>query len=621
MSGTLKIIFCRLLPAFFLLGCFGCAGVPPRFYTPQQDSIDTSLVLNPEFNVKNYVDLINAQYNSDDIFIGEYTHEWSANLRLWTDTAVRSLKTELEKRGKTVTIESPTVFELSVENVKTSGKIIGFIKTDLKQSGCPLDTDHDGVPDYRDLCPGTPAGALVDVKGCPLDSDRDGVPDYLDKCPGKKIEDVKKEQGKAKKEKPQDVKKYLRLKKYDPIAKDDLSVQGFSIVSKLPPDEVIRLIRAEFKKHSVLVTENSANIYQFIMAEEKWNNSFATLKHDLDQKDIDLIDGHPQIIWLSVNHVSLFWPFWNVGCRLNLNVRIADEYMRNFQVEKISKDLYTSCDGALSDAMAKMFMPRKFTRDTDGDGVPDYKDECPNTPKGVAVDDKGCPIDTDGDGVPDYKDECPNTPEGVTVDEKGCPPDSDRDGVPDYMDECPDTPNGVKVDDIGCPLDSDGDGVPDYKDMCPNTPPGVMVDERGCPPDSDYDGVPDDRDQCPHTPRGAKVDERGCWIVSDTLFSFNKSNVNPKYNHLLDEIVTVLGKNPSLKIEIQGHTDNIGSNSYNAKLSEKRAIAVKNYLTKKGINPKRIFPVGYGSLRPIATNKTKEGRELNRRVELVPISR
>ena len=620
MSGTLRIVFCRLLPILSLVVSLACTSVPSRFYTPQQDAIEGDLVLNSEYNVKNYVDLINAQHHSEDVFIGEYTHEWSANYRLWTRTAVRLLKSELEKRGHTVTIESPTVFELSVEYDKISGNVTGFIKTDLKQSGCPLDTDRDSVPDYRDLCPGTPTSARVDANGCPLDSDRDGVPDYVDKCAGDKIEDAKRENDEPKEKKPVDVRKYLRLKQYEISDGERLSTQGFSITSKLPPDETIRLLKAVFKRLGVVVTENSANIYQFVVPEEKWENDFAELKHDLDQKDIELIDGHPQIIWLSIDHVSLFWPFWNVGCRLNLKVRIADEYMRSFQTEKITRNLYSSCNGALSESVAKMFMPQKFTRDTDGDGVPDYKDECPDTPKGVAVDDKGCPIDSDGDGVPDYKDECPNTPRGVIVDEKGCPLDSDMDGVPDYRDECPDTPKGVKVDDKGCPLDSDGDGVPDYKDMCPNTPPGVEVDERGCPLDSDHDGVPDYRDQCPDTPRGAKVDERGCWIISETLFSFNKSNVNPKYNHLLDEIVVVLEKNRSLKIEIQGHTDNIGSNTYNAKLSERRAMAVKDYLSKKGISPKRLFPVGYGPLRPLATNKTDAGRALNRRVELVPIN-
>lgn len=120
-------------------------------------------------------------------------------------------------------------------------------------------------------------------------------------------------------------------------------------------------------------------------------------------------------------------------------------------------------------------------KDSDGDGVLDSRDLCPDTPLGVKVDEFGCPIDSDGDGVPDYLDLCPNTPYGVKVDEDGCPLDSDGDGVPDYMDKCPDTPVGVKVDIHGCPIDSDGDGVPDYKDECPDTPPGVEVDHRGCP--------------------------------------------------------------------------------------------------------------------------------------------
>ena len=120
-------------------------------------------------------------------------------------------------------------------------------------------------------------------------------------------------------------------------------------------------------------------------------------------------------------------------------------------------------------------------KDSDGDGVIDANDMCPNTPAGVKVDQFGCPIDTDNDGVPDYLDKCPGTPVGVLVDKNGCPLDSDGDGVPDYLDKCANTPAGVKVDSYGCPLDSDGDGVPDYMDKCPNTPVGTAVDQNGCP--------------------------------------------------------------------------------------------------------------------------------------------
>ena len=89
--------------------------------------------------------------------------------------------------------------------------------------------------------------------------------------------------------------------------------------------------------------------------------------------------------------------------------------------------------------------------------------------------------DTDGDGVFDTKDKCPDTPHGLAVDQDGCPLDSDQDGVYDYIDECPNTPLNVHVDDKGCPFDTDSDGVLDYKDKCPGTPTGLTVDTDGCP--------------------------------------------------------------------------------------------------------------------------------------------
>jgi len=109
-------------------------------------------------------------------------------------------------------------------------------------------------------------------------------------------------------------------------------------------------------------------------------------------------------------------------------------------------------------------------KDSDGDGVTDDLDQCPNTPQGTPVNSVGCPLDSDGDGVNDDLDQCPNTPKGAPVDKDGCPLDSDGDGVFDYLDQCPNTPKGAPVDKDGCPLDSDGDGVFDYLDKCPGTP-------------------------------------------------------------------------------------------------------------------------------------------------------
>lgn len=123
----------------------------------------------------------------------------------------------------------------------------------------------------------------------------------------------------------------------------------------------------------------------------------------------------------------------------------------------------------------------KGNADSDGDGVPDKYDKCPNTPSFIMADANGCPPDEDQDGVGDYLDKCPGTPSGISVDSLGCPADSDHDGVADYLDNCPDTPKKAKVDKQGCPVDTDGDGVFDYLDKCPGTPKGTKVDKEGCP--------------------------------------------------------------------------------------------------------------------------------------------
>lgn len=138
--------------------------------------------------------------------------------------------------------------------------------------------------------------------------------------------------------------------------------------------------------------------------------------------------------------------------------------------------------------------------------------------------------------------------------------------------------------------------------------------------DADKDGVPDADDACPGTPLGAKVDERGCWTLNtDYLFDFDKSVVKVQYYPYLDELVPVLKNNPALRVEIQGHADSTGTNIYNQGLSERRAKAVKNYLTKKSFDASRLTAVGFGEARPAYSNDTREGRAKNRRVELKPI--
>ncbi len=270
-------------------------------------------------------------------------------------------------------------------------------------------------------------------------------------------------------------------------------------------------------------------------------------------------------------------------------------------------------------------------KDSDGDGVVDRLDRCPNTPKGVKVDEFGCPLDSDGDGVPDYLDKCPNTPPNVKVDSDGCPLDSDGDGVPDYMDICPDTPRGIEVDEFGCPYDRDADGVPDYLDKCPDTPYNAAVDEHGCPLDSDGDGVPDYLDKCPDTPQGIAVDEFGCPVAdeeevsevilgSSTTFAFNSFQLQPAAYPVLDKLVDAMKKNPLSRWRIEGHTDNIGSDEGNRKISLQRAQAVLEYFVANGINRARFEVVGLGKSFPIANNATEEGRSQNRRVVIIKIN-
>lgn len=134
--------------------------------------------------------------------------------------------------------------------------------------------------------------------------------------------------------------------------------------------------------------------------------------------------------------------------------------------------------------------------------------------------------------------------------------------------------------------------------------------------DSDADGVCDDKDKCPGTPKGAKVNEQGCWVISDVLFDFDKADINPEAVSILDECVTVLKNNPKVKIQIQGHTDSRGTETYNMNLSRRRAQAVKQYFVKHGIKANMLSTAGYGLSRPVAPNTTDEGRAKNRRVEL-----
>lgn len=230
--------------------------------------------------------------------------------------------------------------------------------------------------------------------------------------------------------------------------------------------------------------------------------------------------------------------------------------------------------------------------------------------------------DSDGDGVNDTLDRCPNTPAGVTVTTEGCEADDDFDGVVNSLDKCPRTPSGVPVDSTGCSADSDLDGVLDAYDECPDTPADVQVNARGCAlgQDADADGVADSVDRCPGTSAGIAVDTEGCaikqtFVIEGVNFEFNSARLTPNAKIVLQDVVDTLAGQPELRVEIAGHTDSKGLAEYNKQLSQERAQSVKRFLVDNGIDADRLKAVGYGETKPRADNDTQAGREENRRVE------
>jgi len=256
--------------------------------------------------------------------------------------------------------------------------------------------------------------------------------------------------------------------------------------------------------------------------------------------------------------------------------------------------------------------------DTDGDGVYDKYDSCPNVAGLVAF--NGCP-DTDADGIQDSKDSCPNVAGLAAL--NGCP-DADADGIADKEDMCPNE-KGSSAN-RGCP-DSDGDSVVNKDDKCPNV--AGPVANGGCPwPDTDGDGVLDKDDNCANeagpasnngcplpiiTEAGVKTINMGAKSI---LFDSGMASFLPKVSSYLDAIVATMNEFPKATFAISGHTDTTGNAKMNDKLSQKRANAAMTYFVENGVDASRLTAKGYGSANAIDSNKTRAGRANNRRVEI-----
>lgn len=176
------------------------------------------------------------------------------------------------------------------------------------------------------------------------------------------------------------------------------------------------------------------------------------------------------------------------------------------------------------------------------------------------------------------------------------------------------------------PVDSDGDGVVDGMDECPNTVRGAPVDDKGCELDSDGDGVVDRLDECPGTRAGAQVDVKGCEIKEEIRlpgvnFETNSDRLLPGSASVLNDAAATLRMNPTIRVEVAGHTDSDGTAEYNEGLSARRAATVRDYLVSRGVSEERMTARGYGESQPIADNTTREGKARNRRVVLTITAR
>lgn len=264
--------------------------------------------------------------------------------------------------------------------------------------------------------------------------------------------------------------------------------------------------------------------------------------------------------------------------------------------------------------------------DRDGDKIIDKNDMCPDT-FGLA-EFQGCP-DTDGDKIIDRLDDCPF--DAGLSEFKGCP-DKDADGTPDKDDLCPEVfgPRELK----GCP-DKDADGIIDKDDECPDQ--SGPAENKGCPwPDTDKDGILDKDDACPQV--AGVVELKGCPPFNPSVqevpmkeeekkiiekafatleFASGKDVIKAKSLPALTNLAKLLVEHKAdWKLKLSGHTDNQGKEEANMLLSEKRTLAVKKYLVKKGVADEQIITEWFGASMPIEDNATAKGRQKNRRVEM-----
>ncbi len=300
---------------------------------------------------------------------------------------------------------------------------------------------------------------------------------------------------------------------------------------------------------------------------------------------------------------------------LGLNLWVSDAF--GFNIQSLYKHTFDDAFIGAHFQHAAGLIVKFGGTDTDGDGINDKDDLCPDV---FGLEEfNGCP-DTDGDGIIDSEDACSDV--FGLAELNGCP-DSDGDGIVDGKDNCPNV-KGSRANG-GCP-DADGDGIIDGNDNCPNV--AGPIANKGCPwADKDGDKILDKDDACPEVAGVAEYN--GCPpparltttqiteldnLARTVYFNSGKDSFTPETYAILDRIAGLIKDFPAENFHIAGHTDSQGSSASNQELSERRAVAVKNYLASKVGNS--FTSAGYGEDTPVASNNTSAGRAQNRRVEI-----
>jgi len=392
-------------------------------------------------------------------------------------------------------------------------------------SGVAVDTDKDGIPDYKDRChliPGIEAN-----EGCPEDKDGDGIFDYDDVCP--EIKGVAENLGCPKQNTPDDITKRIFLlaksiyfKTNSDVIKDD----SYSILNE------IANIMLQYPNTQYTIdgfTDNTGQPdYNLYLSEKR----AVSVSNYLADKGVDYLRlysvGHGEESPTHSNDTEQ-------GRKFNRRVEINFIQPDSEQ----GREIYDPETNITESIEIVQPQTAGMLQDTDKDGVADVFDQEPDTPPGALVYGNGVAVDTDKDGLPDYMDDCPM--QYGSVEKQGCPNnvemttesgetvslnDADADGVIDALDQQPNTPQGAKVYGNGVAIDTDKDGVIDLEDSCPLAPgteenngcpaDGIVVaGASNTPKDSDNDGVMDALDADNNTPAGAKVYGNGVAIDTD----------------------------------------------------------------------------------------------------------